>query len=71
VTQKQIIELQDPRLGLTGMVGFKAHKVNGLVPVIPMTNEVIPDKDKSVGIALFDSSVINEKAVDEIFKKLV
>jgi len=66
VTQKEVMELQDPRNGQSGMIGFRPHRVNEIVPVIAETNEVIPDSDGTVGVALFDPKLMTEEQIDAL-----
>ena len=52
VTQKEIMDLQNPAKLNPDFLGFKPHKVNGIIPVVPETNMIIPAEDGTVGIAL-------------------
>ena len=63
VTLKEIMDLQDVRKGNSGMIGYDPHRVNGMVPVIPETNAIIPDEDGTVGVALFDPELMSDEQI--------
>ena len=70
VTSKQIAYLQDPRNTGHGAIGFRPHKINNMVPVVPTTNEIIPDKDGTVGVALFNQKKTTKAQVTKLLESL-